>query len=83
MITSSVLPCVECFHFKAINVTRYNIETFFFKENKPLNKQLFDKAEIRVYFCKMQKTPRAIYINKQDAYALTNTTCDCGDYEDT
>ena len=78
-----VIPCKECFHFKTVIVKPYNIRYFFFQDNKILNDRLKYYGQVEVWFCKKDKLPWKVYLNKQKAYAITSLTCNCGDYEDT
>ena len=71
----SAFLCQNCFHFKTVTVTTYNIQTFFFQNYKPLQTKLFNYGQVKVWFCKVGKLPRVVYTNKEYAFSLTNLVC--------
>ena len=73
--TDSVIPCVDCFHFKTVLIRDYNIKYFYFMNDKPLQKELTEFGHVKVWFCKMQKLPKMVYISRYYIHALTNMNC--------
>jgi len=78
-LSTDTIPCVECFHFKTVLVTTYNIKHFFFQDSNLVQKKLFDLGKVRVWYCKKGNLANAVYVTKYHAYMLTNLTCPCRD----
>ena len=76
-VVSQGITCKECFNFKTVTITTYNVKHFYFQFNKPLNKGIQNYGQVQVWFCKKQQLPRAVYLTKEYAYALTSMNCDC------
>ena len=73
--TLQTIPCKDCYEFKTVLVTTYNIGNFFFSYYKPVQKKVSEFGQVKVWYCKKQQQHNLAYITKDYAYMLTSGTC--------
>ena len=71
----NIIPCKDCFHFKTVVIQTNSMRYFYFSNYKHIVKHLTNCGELRIYYCKKEQLPHAVYINKNYCYALTSMTC--------